>query len=46
MRFLILTTYGIRETEAEDFETAADDAYDTHTGYKNVLAIVKAEEGE
>lgn len=44
MKFLILTTYGVREIEAEDFLEATDMACDDHTKYDHVLAIVKAEE--
>ena len=44
MRFLILTTWGVSEIEADDFEEAACDVYDPQTGHRDVLAIVKAEE--
>ena len=43
MKFLIITAHGVHEIEAEDFATAADQAYDDHTGYTDVYAIVKAE---
>lgn len=41
MKFLIITTYGSRIIEAEDFDEAAESAYDNHTGYRDVEAIVK-----
>ena len=43
MKFLIITSLGVREIESEDFAAAADQAYDNHTGYSDVYAIVKAE---
>lgn len=43
MKFLIITAHGVHEIEAEDFAAAADQAYDDHTGYNDVYAIVKAE---
>lgn len=44
MKFLILTCYGSYEIEAEDFEDAVRQAYNNHTGYADVMAIVKKEE--
>ena len=41
MKFLIITRYGSRVIEAEDFERASNEAYDDHTGYRDVEAIVK-----
>lgn len=43
MKFLIITSHGVHEIEAEDFAAAADQAYDDHTGYKDVYAIVKVD---
>ena len=45
-KFLIITKYGIRECEAEDFEDALHQAYNNHTGYDDVFAIVRADETE
>lgn len=44
MKFLIITCYGSYIIEAEDFQDAAERAYDTHTKYNNVEAIVKLPE--
>lgn len=44
MKFIIITTYGSYIVEAEDFAQAADNAYDGHTGYRDVQAIVKMPE--
>ena len=44
MKFLIITCYGSYIIEAEDFQDAAEKAYDTHTKYNNVEAIVKLPE--
>lgn len=44
MTFLILTKFGEYKIEAEDFEEAVQTCYDTHRGYDDVMAIVKAEE--
>ena len=41
MKFIIITNYGSRIIEAEDFAQAADETYDDHTGYRDVQAIVK-----
>ena len=41
MKFLILTNYGSRIIEAEDFDDAVDNACDNHTGYDDVNAIIK-----
>ena len=46
MKFLILEKYGSRTIEAEDFDDAVQEAYDTHTGYKDVMAIVKCGDDE
>ena len=43
-KFLIITRYGIKECEAEDFEHAVCSAYDDHTKYEDVFAIVRGEE--
>lgn len=44
MKFIIITTNGTRIIEADDFDEAADEAYDSHTGYRDVQAIVKMPE--
>ena len=41
MKFLIVTHYGSYVIEAEDFAQAADHAYDDHSGYAHVEAIIK-----
>ena len=46
MKFLIIEKYGGYTVDAEDFEEAVSNAYDNHTGYKNVYAIVKIEQEE
>ena len=45
-KFLIITKWGIRECEAEDFEDAVQQAYNNHTRYDDVFAIVRADESE
>lgn len=44
MKFIIITTNGTRIIEADDFDEATDEAYDSHTGYRDVQAIVKIPE--
>lgn len=44
-RFLIITEFGIRECEVDDFEGAVQEAYNDHTGYDHVFAIVRANSG-
>ena len=39
-KFLIITTYGKRIIECEDFYKAVEEAYDDHTGYEDVVAII------
>ena len=46
MKFLILTKYGSREIEAEDFDEAVSESYDNHIGWNHIMAIVKAEDVE
>ena len=47
MKFIIITKdYGSFIVEAEDFAQAAEMAYDNHTGYNNVQAIVKMPDEE
>lgn len=43
MKFLIITEYDRRQIDAEDFEDAVSQAYNYHTGYDNVIAIIKIE---
>ena len=42
--FLIITKYGRYIIEAENMGEAVDMAYDTHTGYRDVQAIVCIDE--
>lgn len=44
MKFLIIEKFGTYFVEAEDIEEAVSKAYDSHTGYEYVMAVVKAEE--
>ena len=44
MKFLILAKYGTYSIEAEDIAQAADIAYDSHTAYNDVLAIVVSDD--
>ena len=44
MEFIILTKYGSYIIECENFEEAVYKAYNNHTGYDNVMAIVRIEE--
>lgn len=44
MKYIIITTYGQRIIEAEDFEAAVQEAYDDHTHYWGVQAIVQLDE--
>lgn len=44
MKFLIIEKYGSYIVEAENIEEAVSKAYDSHTGYENIMAVVKAEE--
>ena len=41
MKYLIIATWGQRIIEAEDLEDAVRKAYEDHTGYDNVQAIIK-----
>ena len=41
MSFLIITTNSSYHIEANDFSEAVDMAYDNHTGYDNIMAIVR-----
>ena len=44
MKFIILTKYGSYIVECEDFEAAVYKAYNNHTGYDDVMAIVRMDE--
>ena len=46
MRFLIVSKYGtwIEESEIGDFEEIAGKIYNNHTGYDDIIAIIKIEE--
>lgn len=46
MKFIILKLHGSYIVEAEDFDGAAEAAYNNHTGWNDVMAIVKMEETE
>lgn len=41
MKFLIVTHFGSKVIDAEDFAEAVEKVYDNHTGYEHVEAIVK-----
>lgn len=41
MKFMIITTNGTYFTESEDFESVANEIYDNHTGYDNIVGIIK-----
>ena len=41
MKFVIMTTYGSYVIESDDIEDALSNAYDNHTGYDNVVGIVR-----
>ena len=43
MKYLILTKYSQYQIEAEDFEDAVHQVYNHHTGYDDVMAIIKIE---
>ena len=47
MKFMIITTNGTYFKESKDFVSVANeiyDYYDYHTGYDNVVGIIKIEE--
>lgn len=44
MKYIIITKYGQRIIEAEDFEVAVREAYDDHTQYREVQAIIQLDE--
>lgn len=44
MKFMIITTYGTNIIESEDLSTAVDEAYDNHTGYDDVVGVIKVDE--
>ena len=44
MKFLIITKYGQYQIEARDFDDAVIQTYDSNTGYRDVVAIIKIEE--
>lgn len=43
-KFIVITNYGSYIIEATDFEDAFSEACDNHSGYSDVLAIVRAPE--
>jgi len=43
MRYLVITKFGQYQIEADDFDDAVQQAYDNHTGYRDVVAIIKIE---
>lgn len=42
--FLIITKYGSYKVHVADFEEAVYQAYNIHTGYADVIAIISTEE--
>ena len=48
MTFAIVKTTGVEiyEADDDDFLEVADYAYDNHTGYKDVVSIIKIGGGE
>ena len=44
MKFLVITKYGQYQIEASDFDDAVEETYDSNTGYRDVVAIIKIEE--
>ena len=44
MKFMIIWESWQRIIEANDFEDAFNQAYDNHTGYSHLVAIIKIEE--
>lgn len=46
MKFLIVTKHGTRIEEAEDIAVAADKSFDNHTGFKDVIAVVRMPDDE
>lgn len=43
MKFMIVTTNGTYFKESEDFESVANEVYDHHTGYDDIVGIIKVE---
>lgn len=46
MKFIIITKYGSYIIDADDFDQAVEKAYDNHTGYRDVEAIVKVPDND
>ena len=46
MKFIIITNYGSHIVEANDFEDALGQAYDSCNGYDDVCGIVKVPEDD
>ena len=44
MKYIIIREYGENIIEAEDIENAVYASYDTHTGYDDIVAIVRIKE--
>lgn len=46
MKFLIVSKYGTwtEESKTSDFEEIASKIYNNHTGYNDIIAIIKIEE--
>ena len=44
MKFVVIQKYGAYIVDAEDIEAAVQDAWNNHTGYDDVYAVVRAEE--
>ena len=46
MKYIIVKIYGSSVVDVEDLEAAVSEAYNNHTGYDDVLAIVKVPEDD
>ena len=44
MKFVIITDNGQYTTDAEDMEAALESAWNNHTGYDDIQAIVRVDE--
>lgn len=43
MQYLVITKFGQYQIDADDFDDAVQQAYDTNIGYRDVVAIIKIE---
>lgn len=46
MKFVVIKEYSENVIEAEDFEEAFDNAWNNHSGYSDLIAIVRINEVE